>query len=191
MWVWTQSVGQLLPQTGRHVLPKDKGLRKPSPPLPLSPPPFSSHLLPPLPEGEAAASLRVSTPPKPAYPPGILGPRALAQAPAHPARGGSFPQARLHSGTRHWLDTAVNPAGRANSGHPQRELGAGPRWEILSRCCQVPRALLVPPFPTPNGFSVSVFIFLCLPWPPLPLERPDMNGFWPNKGPTLYGDMVG
>lgn len=126
MWVWTQSVGQLLPQTGRHVLPKDKGLRKPSPPLPLSPPPFSSHLLPPLPEGEAAASLRVSTPPKPAYPPGILGPRALAQAPAHPARGGSFPQARLHSGTRHWLDTAVNPAGRANSGHPQRELGAGP-----------------------------------------------------------------
>lgn len=56
--------------------------------------------------------------------------------PGAAAARGACPPSRLHSGTRHWLDTNVNPTGRANSGHPQRRLRAqaGPCWEIFSGC---------------------------------------------------------
>lgn len=126
--LWTQSVSQLVPQDMQACHPKDKGPRNPPPTLLLSPPLFPSHLLPPTPEGEATASLRVSTAAPVCLPTRDCQPSALAQAPpilpgAAAARGACRPS-RLHSGTRRWLDTDVNPAGRANSGHPQRQLRA-------------------------------------------------------------------
>lgn len=114
----------------RHagMSPQGQGPEEPPPTLLLSPPLFPSHLLPPTPEGEAAASLRVSTAAPVCLPTRDCQPSALAQAPpilpgAAAARGACRPS-RLHSGTRRWLDTDVNPAGRANSGHPQRQLRA-------------------------------------------------------------------
>lgn len=149
----------------RH--PKDWGPRKP---------PSSRLLLPPTPRGEAAASLRVSTATPACPPPKNINPRRLAQAPAHPARGGlcqgACPPSRRRSGMRPWLDANSNLAGRANSGHPQRLLSLRPQWpcwKILSGYHQIPR---VPSTPAPVGLSMSTSVFFCFPCPPLPSERP-------------------
>lgn len=170
------TVSELMPQDMQACHPKDKGPRNlPHPPpvsstLPVSPPPSHSG-------GRGRCSLRVSTAAPVCLPTRDRQPSALAQAPpilpgAAAARGACRPS-RLHSGTRRWLDTDVNPAGRANSGHPQRQLRAqAAHWEILAGCCQVPRALSIPPVPTPSGLSASASVFFCLPCPPLSLERP-------------------
>lgn len=159
MWLWTQLVSQLMPQTCRHVTPRS-GTQGNTPPvsstLPFAPP--SSF-----PRGRGGRFPRTfhSCPCLP--PPRDHQPSALAQAPTHPAQGGchqgSLATPRLHSGTTHWLDTDVNPEGRANSGHPQRDSSGLGRTLLGNLTWVLPSTggLLGPSIPIPIDLSVSAF----------------------------------
>lgn len=173
----------------RH--PKDGGQRKT--PVLLSPSLSPSHRPPP-PQGTGVCQSFHSCPCLPTHQrPSTLGTwhRAPPILPGATAARGACPPSRLHSGTRHWLDTNVNLAGRANSGHPQRQLRAqaGPCWEI-SGCRQAPRAPLALSIPTPVGLTLSASIFSASHVRHPRFRRPPGELIVAEQGSTLEGDRA-
>lgn len=189
MQPWTQSGSQLMPQTCRHVTPKGGGLRKP---------PFHPLHLPfPSPPSHSrgtgsyfSQSLHGCSHLHTQQRPSILGVwhGPLCILPGLAAARGACPPSRLHSGTRHQLDTNTNQQEepiqvtvRDGSGlRPWQALLGNLFWVLPST-----KGSVGPFYPTPIGLSTSTSNF-CLPGSPCLQKDP----ICPSEGPTLAVDTA-